>query len=549
MARFLYVGDKNQNPSLVHFEHGHQPKQWAALSYCWGTDHSRKLTTSSLRDLQLGIALNELDATIRDAISITRALGIDYLWVDALCILQDGLKQDWTLQASQMREIYENSTITLVAADSISVVQGFLSLRNEHDVPLTWRLDDPSSESPCGGHIQQVYVSKSRCPNDDKLDGPWTNRGWTFQESLLPNRLLFYSSSQMVWKCCQEIRYERGNRHNPMLEVAKEFSDEGGRNFWGFDLFTKFKLMHWYLDLLGNSIARSQGKYRLWYELVEGYSSRQLKYHSDRLVAISGLAARYGSALGNDQYLMGLWRADIIRGLLWRVQEEKLLDHWTRSKVFSKEFHAPSWTWVGVPLGSVIRNDHAGVVDFNPLATVRDAGIEHLGSPNPFEVAHNGIINLHGPTFRFFKLYHEDWQTPATALSAFERHLSRVIEDEYLQRAKEFSHEGNYAAVLMLQHLVAIDHRIDVLILEAVPVAPNAKPTTFKRVGVFKLVYFADCVKASPALVASHKKTVNSLQNRLDPGRGPRRVRFIDCRKVFEELEVNMWHCETLAIV
>jgi hypothetical protein len=90
----------------------------------------------SKNDLTKVIFLEKVDSTIRDAILITRALGITYIWVDALCINQGEGSNEWNEQTSKMDEIYGGSTVTLVAASSCSVKNGFLQERELHYVPI-----------------------------------------------------------------------------------------------------------------------------------------------------------------------------------------------------------------------------------------------------------------------------------------------------------------------------------------------------------------------------------------------------------------------------
>jgi len=87
---------------------------------------SVKLTKDNIVRLKQGIPLNGFDATIRDAILVTRALGIDYLWIDSLCISQDHESKDWNEQSSKMNSIYGDSILTIAAANSCCVTQGFL---------------------------------------------------------------------------------------------------------------------------------------------------------------------------------------------------------------------------------------------------------------------------------------------------------------------------------------------------------------------------------------------------------------------------------------
>jgi hypothetical protein len=100
--------------------------EWLSLSYCWGGEPSMKLTNDAMNALKNGIPLSNFDATIQDAVLVTRALGI--IWIDALCILQD--RNEWSEEASKMNEIYGGSTVTLVITSSDSVKNGFLKERD-----------------------------------------------------------------------------------------------------------------------------------------------------------------------------------------------------------------------------------------------------------------------------------------------------------------------------------------------------------------------------------------------------------------------------------
>jgi hypothetical protein len=137
-------------------------------------------------------------------------------------------------------------------------------------------------------------------------------RGWTMQEGLLPNRLLYYTSNQTIWKCCTAIEYERGVIQEPPNEAVRAFIDAGGTNIWNFDTFSKFKAFPLYLQLVPETSLSE--KYRLWYVLVEDYTPRRFKHLQDRLVAISGLAKMFGDMIRDDEYVAGLWKRDLLRG-------------------------------------------------------------------------------------------------------------------------------------------------------------------------------------------------------------------------------------------
>ena len=133
----MHIGGIAGEPTLelVSFPSGSHRANWAALSYCWGTKPSIELTINTLPLFEQGIVMDSLDATVCDAICVAKDLGIKYIWVDSLCIIQDD-PNDQKLQIAKMRNIYENSMVTLVTTHTSSVEQGFLSSRNVKYVPV-----------------------------------------------------------------------------------------------------------------------------------------------------------------------------------------------------------------------------------------------------------------------------------------------------------------------------------------------------------------------------------------------------------------------------
>jgi hypothetical protein len=73
---------------------------YAALSYCWGSEQPEQTTTANLNRYLAGFRCSDLAQSLQDAISITRQLGIQYLWVDSMCIVQDD-KDDVTRRSSR----------------------------------------------------------------------------------------------------------------------------------------------------------------------------------------------------------------------------------------------------------------------------------------------------------------------------------------------------------------------------------------------------------------------------------------------------------------
>ncbi|KAL0253472.1 hypothetical protein SLS55_010451 [Diplodia seriata] len=124
-TRVIDVGTECQDPRLVI--PGHAVGKYAALSYRWGgkDSHSVMLTEATLARFQQGIPLASLPETLQDAIQVVRWLEIPYVWIDAICIIQDS-EEDWMNEAGRMSEVYSNATLGLFATNAESAASGFL---------------------------------------------------------------------------------------------------------------------------------------------------------------------------------------------------------------------------------------------------------------------------------------------------------------------------------------------------------------------------------------------------------------------------------------
>lgn len=98
---------------------------YVALSHCQGHHPFVATTKSTLRARKAGVAWTQLSKTFQDAIILTRDLGVDFVWIDSLCIIQDDA-EDWAREASQMASIYRNGYITIAATWAASGQEGFL---------------------------------------------------------------------------------------------------------------------------------------------------------------------------------------------------------------------------------------------------------------------------------------------------------------------------------------------------------------------------------------------------------------------------------------
>lgn len=534
--RLLSVGGETQDLKLIEIASTTRNMEWAALSYCWGVEEpSLKLDAVSMSKLKDGVSVGTLDATIRDAILVTRALGLSYIWIDALCINQKEGVKEWEEEAARMNDIYGGSAVTLVAASSRSTIDGFLKEREVQYIPI------PFGHKPSA----KVFLSSEWMSDYDEISSSWGKRGWTMQEGLLPNRILYYTPSQMIWRCCEERITERGTTKSLQNEVAEAMKHGDDVPFesawlWRQDSFTQFKLFPEFVASDSKYISGpSREPFRLWYRLIEDYSQRQFTKEEDRLIAISGLARMIGETVKDYGYAAGLWKSDLIRGLLWYAEDAKFVP--------SKPAHdiLPSWSWASVGdqlIDHVLGNDD----EYHAVSRIEDVHVDLVDPLEPFGSATGGKITITGPFKRLSRLYDERWKLPEASLSRLERHLSKLVAKQSLRHV-EFKYMappgGRFAALQM----ASCGDALHLLILEAVG-GINDGINVYRRVGICTLRHFYEANAAAPEFVKMMEESSNSLAARLGPPRMPLAWQDLGS-EVYEELETQPWDKETVLLI
>lgn len=173
--------------------------RYAALSYVWGHGGGHKFGTrrANLREYQQGIRDSHFPASIRDAIRITRNLGIQYLWVDAFCIIQDDI-EDWGRAVRQMDRLFGSAYCRLAAASSSTAYEDMIVPRAS---PTHLRLQAPEGPS--------IYISKFIDNFHRDVDGsPLNRRGWVLQERALCCRTIYFTTTQVYMECGEGVRCE-----------------------------------------------------------------------------------------------------------------------------------------------------------------------------------------------------------------------------------------------------------------------------------------------------------------------------------------------------
>lgn len=372
-TRVIDVGDEVSPPRLVQSKSmsGH----YVALSYCWGllTPGQLILKKENIDEMQLGIPIERIPTCLRDAINLTRCLRIRYIWIDALCIIQDSEK-DWVKEAKSMFSIYGNSQLVIFAANSSTSHESFLRVREwSPEVSIPWvRISQSQQQEDVSQHSvrNQVYlriVDSYKESTDDTLshlNSPtrpicfWASRGWTLQERLAGLRGITYTKGQMQWHCPSILRTESGKTID--YGSIRTHPDYDGTILHGFgdpSVEKWFNFLHTGGELTGQ---RHQEVIKFWYNLFcQKFKTRLFTYETDKLPAVAAAAKALEIRLrGKDKYFAGLWESDWGYGLMWKVEWYTIgsARSITEAAEFEPKFHnrvaTPSWSWASTTFSS-----------------------------------------------------------------------------------------------------------------------------------------------------------------------------------------------------
>lgn len=336
---------------------------YIALSYCWGQDGAMiKTTKEKLDAFESGISLSDLPVVFRECISLSRSLGIRYVWIDALCIIQDH-REDWEKESSRMSDTYAHAFLTIGASMSASTSESFLRL-SKSDIDnkvFTKKVNFNGEMSEIRARrIPEVGIHSRWTDHHERGScEPWSQRGWTLQEQLLSPKLLMFTSSEIQWSCQERQTCECQSRLNHR------------RLFGG----------HAWADLKNASTA-----FNFWHKTVENYSARTLNRCTDRLPALSGIAQAIQERTGS-RYVAGLWGGNIAEDLLWeRVGDVRI----------PPEYLAPSFSWASVVSEVDYRCYMNGKQKYREVSRVLSIGA-HVQGRNQLGTVRGGEMSISGP--------------------------------------------------------------------------------------------------------------------------------------------------------
>ncbi|KAH3910011.1 hypothetical protein HBI56_128680 [Parastagonospora nodorum] len=295
---------------------------YACLSHCWGaTGPSFMLTEDTVENLKAGMSSTELPRTFREAMEICLRLSIRYLWIDALCIIQQDI-DDWKEAAATMADIYENAFLTIAATKSSDSEGGCFSRLTGLDQAKHLESSGLYASKRVKPYLPGTgYALMSR-------EGPWPllRRAWVFQERLLSPRVVHFTDYQLVWECRSVQQSETGDINDDWTKHDLPWDiDDSMPEMINYP----FKFLH---TETGNT----------WQTVVFEYSRLQLTHASDRLPAIAAIVQRTMRARKDDLYMAGMWESSLLVDSAWsRIKIQGDLER--------PDYTQPTWSWTSVP--------------------------------------------------------------------------------------------------------------------------------------------------------------------------------------------------------
>lgn len=289
-------------PRLVSTAGWTDRPRYATLSHCWGSTQFLKLTKGNIDSFKHRLPVSELGATFQDALNITSRLGIDFIWIDALTIIQDDA-EDWEKEAALMYTVYSNSCLNIAATSATDNSEGIRT--RDRSIVTSVEVEI----SVCGKRQWWQFSSRNFYMNA-VLESNLASRAWTIQEKLLPSRTLHLGDQGALWECREFI--------------ATELTPDGLSD-----------------DILADALVarpRDDSRRRHWDSVVQIYSDANLTFEEDKLPALAGIARRFQDD-NQDRYLAGMWKYGLERQLCWFLESSP------RQRPC---WRAPSWSWMSI---------------------------------------------------------------------------------------------------------------------------------------------------------------------------------------------------------
>jgi hypothetical protein len=406
--------------------------RYVVLSYCWGNDDSMKLTGAVLKDWKEVIQFSLLPKTLKDAVICTRRLGLRYLWVDRLCIIQDD-EMDKVMEITAMPRIYSRAYLTISAASAKSSGDGFLKTREEvHKAMARSWVELPYLSSKGASGLLTLKLSEScedfNSPNTKAID----SRAWTMQEQMLSPRLLQFCTFHIVWKC--KVREKTGTSE-AIEQCQPAWSQE-------------------------RNVSQIDSTFDSWKDIIGRYTKRKLSCPGDKLIAISAVAQVYWSihseAISQDYetllqeqtsefepwpkpYVAGIWRYEMPFALCWWRP-------WDGESEFRPLVQrAPSWSWASVD-GPIAYYGSTSTASYSTKVKILECDVNLKSSLREYGAVSRGGLKLRGRLKGGLQLHYN-----CSNIDVQNNGIARIIMFFPDARDDQLGHSGEMMTAFALQ--------------------------------------------------------------------------------------------------
>ncbi|OAK96972.1 HET-domain-containing protein [Phaeosphaeriaceae sp. SRC1lsM3a] len=295
---------------------------YIALSYVWGSSSTDDMAVADR-------TANCFPNTIEDALLVAKEIGIPYLWVDRYCIDQDDQEQKHTM-ISSMDKIYSEAALTVVASGGASPHHGLPGVSGPRRA--AWRMT-----------LNSGFLEYFEDASLEVSGGPWSKRGWTYQEMLLSRRRLIFTDSQMMYQCCSLLLLDSFSLGPVDAALAGESNASVALS--ASELGCPSDAWGWISDGSPQTVQGLDSEDI--YTLINEFSARQLSYPEDRLNAMEGVFSAFRNEIKG--YAHHFWGIPLITH--WYGKDIDVTSsfciglQWRFSRPSSLLDNMPSWSW------------------------------------------------------------------------------------------------------------------------------------------------------------------------------------------------------------
>jgi len=384
-----------------------QPYKYIALSHVWASSEPLNTTKSNYTEHRRRIAWESLSEVYQDTFVLAAALGISYVWIDSLCIIQQD-PDDWEKEAPRMGLVYGNAYLVFVALGH------GLALKKDPVEKLVmpyFIIPSSSEQRIIEGQVADYSVLVRRtCEHENFINpadnnaGRWFTRAWCFQERLFASRLLHFGGSleDITFECNVHLKCECGGvdllSHNDRHKDNDVAVSSGWRHLKAHyaQQLREITITNPDLDHLSPG-ALNQFRDKIletYIALCEDFSAKELSFPDDALPAMGSLASKLGPYMG--EYHAGLWEHRILITLQWESFNG------SRSRRYGPPCCAPTFSWASRTGGAVwyFSSLSESIKDMEQceLAKVLEVRTESANNAIPYGKVLTSAVHLYGRT-------------------------------------------------------------------------------------------------------------------------------------------------------